>query len=43
MLQYANTLDLTKIYEEKFEQLFLSLDLVKGESEYVEFIRENKR
>ena len=43
LLNYTNTVDFSKTYEEKFQQLYNSLKQVEEESEYVEFIRENKK
>ena len=43
MLNYSHTLDMTLVYQEKFELLFNTLELVEQESEYVEFIRENRK
>lgn len=43
ILNYSLAVDMTKAYEEKFEQLFNSLKQVEEESEYVEFIQDNKK
>ena len=43
MYNYAVAMDLTKVYEEQFQQLYASLRQVEQEQEYVEFIRENKK
>ncbi len=43
LLNYTNAVDLTKVYEDKFQQLYETLKQVDQESEYVEFIRDNKQ
>lgn len=43
MNNYALAMDLTKVYEEQFQQLYNSLRQVEQDQEYVEFIRENKK
>ncbi len=43
MMNYALALDLTKVYEEQFTQLYSSLRQVEQDQEYVQFIRENKK
>ena len=40
---YAVAMDLTKVYEEQFQQLYNSLKQVEQDQEYVEFVRENKK
>jgi hypothetical protein len=43
MNNYALAVDLTKVYEEQFTQLYSCLQQVAQEQEYVEFIRVNKK
>ena len=43
LMNYAITLDFTKVYEEQFKQLYNSLRQVEQDQEYVEFIKENKK
>ncbi len=43
MMNYAVVMDLTKVYEEQFQQLYNGLRQVEEDQEYVEFIRENRK
>ena len=43
MLHYTEALDLTKVYEESFRKVYESLNAVDQETEYVQFIAENKK
>ena len=43
MLRYAQTMDLTQVYEESFRRLFEALRQVDKDEEYKEFVKDNKK
>ena len=43
MEEYALIVDMSKVYQESCDKIMMTLDQLKPEQEYVDFIKENKR